>query len=143
VASQSPVAATPKITSHRDLVAWQRATALAGAFYKRAALLPEYERYAMASQIRRASVSVPSNIAEGFGTGTRPGFLKHLRISRGSLAELDSLTVLASDLHQLPIPETLTELYTETGRVLQGMITSLERSEVPGPTLPSRRPSSH
>lgn len=121
------------IKSYRDLVAWQKACELAKIVYGVAGCLLDYEKYALASQTRRAATSVYGNIAEGFGTGTRPRFLNQLRIARGSLAELDGYVRFIKEHHRLPVPDQLDELLAETSRVLQGLISSLEGSERPAP----------
>lgn len=121
------------IKSYRDLLAWQKAYELARTVYGVAGSLPDYEKYALASQTRRAATSVYGNIAEGSGTGTRPKFLNHLRISRGSLAELDGYMLFIREHHQVPLPDTLEDLLGVTSRVLQGLISALEDSERPGP----------
>src|SRR5688572_14500664 len=76
------------VKSFRDLDAWQVAMDLAVHVYGMAAKLPPHERFEMASQMRRAALSVPSNIAEGFNTKLRGRSRHHVRISLGSLAEL-------------------------------------------------------
>jgi len=68
------------------------------------------------------------NIAEGFGTGTRPGFLRHLRIARGSLFEADAALEEIGDLGLAEVDPELIELVRECDRVLQGLIRSLERN---------------
>lgn len=96
--------------------------------------LPVEERFGLSLQMRKAAVSVPSNIAEGYGLGTTPSFLKHLRISRGSLAELDTQLVLCGDLGFVESNAQPTDLLEETDRVLQGLIRSLEdKLEQEGP----------
>ncbi|HEX2838989.1 MAG TPA: four helix bundle protein [Phycisphaerales bacterium] len=117
------------IRSYRDLIAWQKGMQAAAGAYRWAAALPAYERYALARQARRCSTSVPLNIAEGYGTGTTRQFLRHLRTARGSLCELETALELGRILHQVqPAPELLTHV-AETGRVLQGLIESLERKD--------------
>ena len=128
------------IKSFRDLVAWQEAHALAHLAYDVADGLPEYEQHAPASQVRRAATSVHGNIAEGFCTGTRPKFLNHLRMARGSLTELESCLQFVSDRRSAPIPDNLDEQRVQAGRVLQALITSLERSQRPGPGGKKHRP---
>ena len=114
----------------RDLVAYQRGRSLAGAVRAFARSLPREERYELVSQMLRAAQSVPLNIAEGFGIGTRAGTLRHLRIARGSLCETDAAIELACDAGFGPAPDDLLELLAETQRVLQGLIRSLEAERV-------------
>ena len=77
------------IQSHRDLLVWQRAIQLSTETYKLTADFPKEEIYGLTSQLRRASVSVASNIAEGYGRGTKGEYKQFLAIARGSNLELD------------------------------------------------------
>jgi four helix bundle protein len=83
------------IKSHRDLFVWQRAMALAAEVGQLAARLPASERFALATQLRRAAVSVPSNIAEGAGRFDRGDYRRSVSIARGSLMEADTQIELA------------------------------------------------
>jgi len=79
-----------KIQRHEDLVVWQKAMDLVIESYRLAQRLPLNEQYGLASQIRRASVSVPANIAEGFGRWHKKEFLRFLLLANGSLKELET-----------------------------------------------------
>ena len=70
--------------SYRDLVVWNRGMELASAAYKVSHMLPNYEMYALADQIRRSAVSIPSNIAEGYGRNSTREYVRFLSIARGS-----------------------------------------------------------
>lgn len=83
--------------NHRELHAWQEAMALARAVYRITSGFPKEELYSLTSQMRRAAVSVPSNIAEGAGRGTDREFRQFLPIARGSLSELETEWLLAKD----------------------------------------------
>lgn len=83
------------ITSFKDLDVWQLAMTLAVDCYKLTEGFPKHEQYGMTSQIRRASVSVPANIAEGYGRGQTEMYVQFLRISMGSVRELETLLLLA------------------------------------------------
>lgn len=109
-----------------DLVAWQRAISLTKAVCTASARFPEAERFGLQSQIRRASVSVPSNIAEGFGRETTSDLVRFLRMARGSLFEIRTQFVIAVDLAYLSQSDVPSELVDETDRVLQALIRSLE-----------------
>jgi four helix bundle protein len=87
------------IKSFRDLVVWQKAMRLCEAVYTASAEFPDAERYGLTSQIRRAAVSVPSNMAEGYGRNRTKDYLRYLRIARGSLYELETQLLLAARLH--------------------------------------------
>jgi four helix bundle protein len=76
--------------THRDLIAWQASMQLLVEAYRVAAQLPAIERYGLASQLRRASVSIAANIAEGFGRSARGDYLRHRSIASGSLRELQT-----------------------------------------------------
>ena len=81
--------------SYRDLAIWQKAIDLSKYLYQTTRCLPDEERYGLTSQIRRAAISVPSNIAEGQARGGKKEFIQFLYIAKGSLAELDTQCVLA------------------------------------------------
>ena len=73
------------IKSFRDLVAWKKGMSLVLEVYKQTQTFPQHEIYGLTSQMRRASVSIPSNVAEGWGRGQTGDYLRFLRTSRGSL----------------------------------------------------------
>jgi four helix bundle protein len=85
-------------SNYRDLLVWRKAKALAVGVYKATEGFPEHERFGLTNQMRRSAVSVPSNIAEGQGRGTRPDFANFLRVARGSLQELETQIDIAIDL---------------------------------------------
>ena len=114
-----------QVKTFRDLVAWQKAMELAKEIYRVTAAMPETERFGLTAQMRRAAVSIPSNIAEGYGRGGRTEYLRYLRIARGSLMELQTQLLLAAELKLMHLPEQLDNLQRETDRVLQGLIRSL------------------
>ena len=100
---------------------------LAEASYRIAASLPVDDRFGLAQQIRRSAVSIPSNIAEGHNGRTRQVFLNHLAIALGSQAELETELELASRLWQANISHAQ-DLATEVGKLLHGLITTLEQT---------------
>src|SRR5918999_5622793 len=124
-------AATPKqIKSHRDLVVWQKAMNLVESVYQATASFPKEETCALTSQIRRAVVSVPSNIAEGQGRRMSREYLYFLANARGSLLELDTQLEIALRLHYLTT-EKYFDLRTqldEVARILNGLMRSVEHS---------------
>jgi len=89
------------IKRHRKLSVWQKAIELTEHVYIFTQLLPEDERFGLISQMRRCSVSVPSNIAEGASRHSDKEFLRFLNISKGSLAELETQLILCSRLYKL------------------------------------------
>jgi four helix bundle protein len=84
--------------TYRDLLAWQKAKDLAVRVYKATETFPKSEQFGITSQIRRAAVSVASNIAEGQGRGSKPDFVKFLCVARGSLLELQTQLEIAKEL---------------------------------------------
>jgi four helix bundle protein len=89
------------IRTYRDLIAWQKAMDLATLIYKGTRDFPKDERFGLVSQMRRAAVSIPSNIAEGFGRGRKAEFRRFLEISRGSLFEVQTQAELARRMEWL------------------------------------------
>ncbi len=120
--------------SHRDLIVWQKAMTLAVAVYRLADAFPRSEQFGLTSQVTRAAVSIPANIAEGRGrTGLRE-FANFLSIARGSLAELDTLLDFAVRLGYLTEADLVEpmSLIDEVGRMLTTMGKRLRSA--PGPT---------
>jgi four helix bundle protein len=114
------------IRSFHDLLAWQRAIDLAVLCYDLTRNFPQDERYGLTAQIRRAAVSVPSNIAEGNASLMRGRYLSHLSISRGSLGELETQFVLAERLRYLRVrPDGFWKQADEVNRLLTGLRHSL------------------
>jgi four helix bundle protein len=120
-----------EIRSYRDLVAWQRAFSLGMAVYRATGSFPDHERYGLTSQLRRGAVSIASNIAEGYGRGSRLDYVRFLRTARGALFEVETQLRFAQELRYLPddLACQLTEELNDTARVLSGLIQSLERPE--------------
>lgn len=85
-------------TSFRDLLAWQRAVQMTTAIYTLTAGFPSSEKFGLTNQLRRAAVSVASNIAEGYGRSTRGEYLQFLGHARGSNCEVETQLVIASSL---------------------------------------------
>ena len=115
------------VKTYRELVAWQKGMQLAKEIYLQTRKMPSEERFGLTMQMRRAAVSIPSNIAEGFGRQSRADLLKFLRTARGSLNELGTQFELAMELQFLQKESVPINLLKETDRVLQGLIRSLER----------------
>ncbi|MDY7108585.1 MAG: four helix bundle protein [Planctomycetota bacterium] len=102
---------------------------LARRIYEVSQTMPKEEQFGLTSQLRRAAISIPSNIAEGFGRERRRDLLQFLRIARGSLNELSTQYELAVELQMIEAKPAMIELINETDRVLQGLISSLQRLE--------------
>lgn len=113
--------------SHRELKVWQISIDLVETVYRLSRGWPNHELYGLVSQARRASVSVPANIAEGAGRRSTGEFIQFVGIARGSLAELETLLVLAGRLGYLeadPLEHLLADV-SEVGRMLTGLMQSL------------------
>lgn len=115
-----------QVRTFRDLIAWQKGMDLARAVYKATIKMPSEERFGLTNQMRRASVSVPSNIAEGHCRQARADYLRFLRVARGSLGELYTQAELAWTLKLMPDDAQLLDLLSEDDRILQALIRSLE-----------------
>ena len=115
-----------EIKTYRDLIAWQKSMDLVRLVYQATARMPESERFGLTNQMRRAAVSIPSNIAEGYARQTTADYIKFLRMARGSMAELATQIQLASDLKMITPNPRLAALLEEQDRILQGLIRSLE-----------------
>jgi len=122
--------------SYRDLTVWQKAITLARVVYHATQTFPGKELYGLTSQIRNAASSIPANIAEGWGRGSRKEYVQFLKISRGSLYELETHLFLSRELDYLS-KRALEDLLVKTGEVgkmLNALITSLEKkSLIPNP----------
>ena len=90
-----------RMRSHRDLEVWKRSAQFAQRIYQVTAHFPDQEKYNLTAQLRRASTSIPANIAEGHGRRTEGAFALHLDIALGSLAEIDTFLYLAHHLGYL------------------------------------------
>ena len=118
-----------KITSYKELVAYQKAYQLVIQIYRISKSLPAEELYGLISQIRRCAVSIPSNIAEGYMRGTRE-YVQFLKIALGSAAELETQLSICKDLGYLDentVHETI-ELCNEVIRLLKTYIQKVTRS---------------
>lgn len=118
------------IKSFRDPVAWQKAMALVCDTYQMTKQLPKDEQFGLIAQMRRCSVSIPSNIAEGQGRDTASDFLRFLHIARGSTHELSTQAELCIRLGFSQAFQQLIGACEEVGRILNGLIASIQRSAV-------------
>ena len=114
-------------SSFRDLRVWQEAMRLTTEVYRRTSDFPKHELYGLSQQIRRAAVSVPSNIAEGKGHRSDKEFVHFLLHARGSLLELQTQVMIAEELHYVGKEEGrhLLGLAESVGRALSGLINSM------------------
>ena len=118
---------TEMVKSYRDLLVWQRSIQLSLSIYNLTRIFPKEERYGLTSQLQRAGVSIPSNIAEGYGRGTRKDYKQFLSIARGSTLEVQTQLLIANELGycdsaQVKQAESLSE---EVSKMLYSLIAKL------------------
>ena len=118
-----------KVKTYQELIVWQKSMDLVEEVYKASRSFPRDEIYGLTSQLRRAAVSIPSNIAEGQGRRTTPDFLRHLSIAYGSLLELETQILIATGLSYLAqgTCRDVMNMAAEVGRLLNGLMSSLVR----------------
>jgi four helix bundle protein len=119
-----------KITTYRDLQTWQKTMSASVSCFALTGKLPDDIRFELTNQIHRAAISIPSNIAEGFNRHSRAAYVNHLRIALGSLAELETQLELSVQLKLLDRSniQPVTAELEEVGRMLHGLVRSLERA---------------
>lgn len=117
------------VQNFRDLEVWQKAMDLVTLVYQHTKIFPKEETYGLTNQVRRAAVSVPSNIAEGQGRRTTGEFLHHLSIARGSLLEVQTQIEIALRLQYLNPQgaDQILNLSISVARLMNGLINALER----------------
>lgn len=115
------------VKDFKDLIVWQRAMELVTEVYRLARKLPKEELFALSDQIRRAAISIPSNIAEGQGRNSTKEFIQFLAIAKGSKSELETQLLLCVKIGYLIEPEILTaiNLIQEVGKMLNALQRSL------------------
>ena len=118
------------VKSYRDLKVWEKSMDLVVESYRVSRLLPKTEMFGLISQIQRAAVSVPANIAEGHGREQLGDYLRHLSIASGSLMELETHMLIISPLY-IPMDEVkcALEMVRELDRMLSGLTKELK--EIP------------
>ncbi|MBR9986894.1 MAG: four helix bundle protein [Desulfosarcina sp.] len=120
------------LKNYKELKVWQKSYKLCLHVYKITKRFPKDEMYGLTSQIRRSAVSIPSNIAEGYGRKTTIEYVRFLYIAYGSVCELETQTMISADLGYVE-KERLQELRGEIGdveRMLKAMIKSLENKHL-------------
>ena len=115
------------IKSYRDLLVWQKGIDLVVDAYRATAPYPKSEIYGLTSQIRRAASSIPANIAEGYGRGSRKEYVQFLTVAQGSLKELETHFIVSEKLSYLTAAQTrrLLSETDELGRMLGSLIRKL------------------
>jgi four helix bundle protein len=119
--------------SYKDLLAWQKAMDLVTAIYRATAGFPKDELFGLTSQVRRAAVSIPSNIAEGQGRLSSKEFRYFLGQARGSIMEVETQLQIAENLGYLRTEQTATLLKScaELGRIVNGLLASVAKQSEP------------
>ena len=117
------------LKNYKELKVWQKSYELCLAIYKITAKFPKEELYGLISQVRRCAVSIPSNIAEGYGRKTTLDYIRMLYISYGSVCELETQVLLAGDLGFIEKGELVKVIkdLAEIERMLKALIKSLEK----------------
>ena len=123
------------LKNYKELKVWQKSFKLCLEIYKMTKNFPNEEKYGLSSQMRRASVSIPSNIAEGYGRKTLPDYIRSLYIAYGSACEIETQFLLSGDLYYLKREnqKLLLEKIKEVERILMALIKSLENKISPCP----------
>ncbi|MFO7666237.1 MAG: four helix bundle protein [Desulfobacterales bacterium] len=116
------------LKNYKELIVWQKAYGLCLEIYRTTKRFPKEEIYGLSSQIRRASISIPCNIAEGYGRKTTQDYIRFLYIAYGSICELETQMLLSGDLGYIEVDKLkiLQELIGEVERMLKALIKSLE-----------------
>ena len=116
------------VQSYRDLLVWQEAMNLAEDCYRLAAGLPKEETYGMVTQLRRAAVSIPANIAEGYGRENTGSYIQFLRVAQGSLKELETHLLLTGRVQLTNVGQTdpLLAKCEVVGKLLRSLIRALQ-----------------
>ena len=111
-----------KTHSFKDLIVWQKAHQLVIAIYKATKLFPKEEVFSLTNQVRRAAVSIPANICEGYKKKTIPNQLNFINIAEGSLEEVKYYIILSKELQYIDesVYEQLTNSAEEVGRLING-----------------------
>ncbi len=124
------------VRSHRDLTVWKRSIQLVKEIYRVSRAFPETERYGLTSQLTRAAISVPANIAEGNARGTRRDYAQFVSIARGSLAEVETYLIIAVELGYVSSDEVkeLNNELDEIGRMLTALRARLGKQPASPPT---------
>ena len=119
------------VSNYRELIVWQKAMDLVEMVYRTTGSFPKEELYGLTSQVRRAAVSIPSNIAEGQGRHTTRDFLYFLSIANASLKEVETQLLIGKRLGYLDEQEEgeLIRATAEVGRLISGLTKSLRRKE--------------
>ena len=116
------------VTTYKDLVVWQKGIELVNEMYVVTRIFPKEEMFGLTNQLRRAAISIPANIAEGWGRSSTKNYVQFIKISLGSLFELETLIIIAKDQNYLEeqIMNKISVEITEIGKMLNKLIHNLE-----------------
>lgn len=121
------------IKSYKDLLIWQKGIDIVTNLYQLVENFPKEELYALSSQLKRAAVSIPSNIAEGYGRNSTQSYIHFVSISRGSLFELETQLLVAQKLkfikNEILFSNIMNQITEET-KMINSFITKLESSKL-------------
>ncbi len=118
-----------EIRSYKDLLVWQKGIEFVNEIYFLTKKFPKEEIFGLTSQMRRAAVAIPSNIAEGWGRSTTKNYIQFIRISRGSLFEIETMIQIAKDQQYLSDEQKTSALLKteELGKMINKLLHSLEK----------------
>ena len=121
-----------EIKSYRDLLIWQKGIEIVVLTYKLVSSFPKDELYALSSQIKRSSVSIPSNISEGYWRQSTQSYIQFIKIARGSLCELETQLLIAKKLDFISDEKLFSELTNqiiEESKMINSFLNKLESSK--------------
>jgi len=118
-----------KISSYKDLLVWQKAITLVKEIYLLTKTLPEEEKFGLISQMRRCAVSIPSNIAKGWGRNSTKSYVQFLTIARGSLLELETQIIICKELTYISNENynIITNLIVEESKMLNSLVKAINK----------------
>ncbi|MEI6750505.1 MAG: four helix bundle protein [Bacteroidota bacterium] len=119
-----------QVNSYKDLQVWQKSMEIVIAVYSESKMFPANEQYGLVSQMRRSAISIPANIAEGYGRNSSKSYAGFLKIARGSLYELETELLIAEKLNYIQSENKLS-LFTsieEVGKMLNSLIKKIENA---------------
>ena len=116
------------VNDHRDLEVWQKSVELVTKIYRASQSFPKHELYGLTQQLRKAAVSVPSNLAEGAARASRKEFIYFLRIARGSLSEVETQIEIANRLGYLTNPKEVSDSLLTVRKMISSLLSAVRRS---------------
>ncbi len=122
----------PKVNNYKDLIVWQKAILLVKSVYEISSSFPDSEKFGLVQQVRRTAVSIPSNIAEGWGRKSTGSFSQFLKIAKGSLCEVETQLIIAVELNFIKEEKIkeVNNLSEEISRMIRSLVDTLESTKV-------------